>query len=444
MITIGNQIVPLRERFGPPWSKFAFILRYRDWSILLHSLTSAMIECDEETTNRVLANQVTERETSGLKSSGLIIEGDNEDQNLITEITAKVRKKLDRTSVTTLFLIVTDYCNLSCVYCLESLQRYATGSKMDFLEMKKAVDYFLRTGRGEKTIFFYGGEPLIVWDDVKRCIEYVRARYSDRKVNLQITTNGTLRPVGFVEFCKEWRVGVAVSIDGPAQITNVTRPTRSGNLNVFERAFQLILDCRRAGVIYGALCTVSKENADRLGEITDFFIENGIVKMTFNLLVRRAGESPRENLTFWDDLGYQMSIQYRKLLEHGIFEPKALRYLSGITEGRFTIAECDAGYRGQIVAKPGGFIGPCQAFLHDLNFWAPIDSVVNVRDHEIWQRFSGKTTLETPVCGSCPFMGTCGSGCRYNRTEFGEPNPNFCQYIRSFLYQVVGQTGGGL
>ncbi len=437
MITLGTEIISLRDRFGAPWSEFAFMLRYPDWSILLHSLTSDVIACDEKTTNRILAGRVTKRDARSCESSRLMIRNTDDDRRLFEDVSAKVHQHLEKASITTLLLIVTDRCNLRCVYCFENLQKFSKRKSMSLIRMKEAVDHFLGLDRGEKTIFFYGGEPLTEWENVKQCIQYVRTRHRNRKVNLQITTNGTVCPERLIEFCKRHNVGIAVSIDGPAEITNATRRSPSRDLDVFQRSFQLLCDCRDAGLKYAALCTISHENAGHLEKIIDFFIAEKITGLALNLNVRRAGESIQEDSSFWDDLGRRMAVQYQRLMANGVFEPRGLSYLRGIAEGRFTVAECDAGYRGQIVVDPEGLIGPCQAFLHNPDFWIPIDHKANIRSYPLWLRFSQGTTLEIISCRHCPFVGTCSGGCRYNRNDFGQPNPNFCCYIRSFLYHTL-------
>ncbi len=437
MITLGKEIISLRERFGAPWSEFAFVLRYPRWGILLHSLTSKIIVCNEKTTKRVLANKITKRDKAILQKARLMTKSDVDDERLRKGIFAKVQRHLDKASVTTLLLVVTDSCNLCCKYCFENLGRFSKSRAMDLHKMIEAVDYFLALDTGEKSVFFYGGEPLIRWKNIKSCVEYIRTRYKNRKVNIQITTNGTIHPDDLVRFCKRNKVDVGVSIDGPSEITNSVRLSKTKDLDVFESSFQLVKDCREAGLKYAVLCTISNESAKYLEKITDFFIGEKIAGLGFNLNVKRAGESVQEDLSFWDDFGRRMSVQYQKLLAHGIPEPRGLRYLRGIAESRFTVAECDAGYRGQIVVNPDGLIGPCQAFLHDPDFWIPMQREVNIREHSLWKKFSYGTVLEIDSCKGCPFMGTCGGGCRYNRNDFERPNPNFCQYIRSFTYHTL-------
>ncbi|KKQ53569.1 MAG: Radical SAM domain protein [Parcubacteria group bacterium GW2011_GWA2_38_13] len=443
MITLGKEIIPLKKLLGPPWSEFAFMLRYLEGCILLNSIASTVIICDEVTTKQVLANQITKLQIRVLRQGHLIAETSDDDKTFFAKSSAKVYQHLKQSSVTTLLLVVTDCCNLCCTYCFENLNKFSKRQSMDINKMKEAVDYFLALDKGEKSIFFYGGEPLIEWKKVRHCIEYIRARYKNRKISIQITTNGTLRPDGLIDFCKKHDIAVGVSIDGPSKIMNAARKSKTQDLDVFELSFELMRNCRKAGVKCAALCTVTRESAQFLDEIADFFIREKIGGLGFNLSIKRAGESIEEDLLFWDTLGYQMSIQYQKLLAHGILEPRGIRYLRGIAESRFTIAECDAGYKGQLIVNSEGLIGPCQAFLHDKNYWIPMEDRLDIQTHPLWLMFSQGTTLEIESCKTCPFMGTCGGGCRYNRNNFGLPNLNFCQYIRSFLYHTLSSFERG-
>lgn len=437
MITLGKEIISLRERFGAPWSQFAFMLRYSGWSILLHSLTSTVIVCDEETTNRVLAGQIAKQDMRHLKIGRLVVKDANDDKCLLDDLSAKVRRHLGKSGIRTLLLIVTDRCNLDCVYCFEKLSKFSKSRSMSLFKMKEAVDYFLSLNKKDGGIYFYGGEPLTEWENVRQCIEYIRTQYRYRKVNIQITTNGTIHPRGIIQFCKEHNVGIGISIDGPREVTNANRSSQSHSLDVFQRSSKFLHDCREAGLKHAALCTISYESAKHLEKVVDFFITEGVVNVVINFSIKRAGESIQEDLPFWDDLGSRMAVQGQKLIDHGIAEPRTIRYLSGIANNRFTIADCEAGYGGQIIVDPGGFIGPCQAFLNNPKFWVPMNPAIDIPTHPLWLNFSQRTTLNIASCKSCPFIRICSGGCRYDRSDFGKPNPNFCQYVRSFLYHAL-------
>ena len=80
-------------------------------------------------------------------------------------------------SVQSLTLQVTQQCNLKCEYCPYSggfYNRQHNNRKMSFEIAKKAIDfYFLHSfDIPDAQIGFYGGEPLIEFEMIRRIVEY--------------------------------------------------------------------------------------------------------------------------------------------------------------------------------------------------------------------------------------------------------------------------------
>ena len=59
---------------------------------------------------------------------------------------------------------------------------------------KKGLDFLLSHSSAceELRVGFYGGEPLLEFELIKRCVEYMETQTKDKAVHYQITTNGTL------------------------------------------------------------------------------------------------------------------------------------------------------------------------------------------------------------------------------------------------------------
>lgn len=121
-------------------------------------------------------------------------------------------------------LAVTQQCNLRCKYCTYSgiygnQNRFHSDQIMSFETAKKAIDYTIArsTNRDEYHISFYGGEPLIGFDLIKDCINYVTSKYPGKRYDFNITTNGTLLTEEKLDFLVKHMVRVYISIDGPEE-----------------------------------------------------------------------------------------------------------------------------------------------------------------------------------------------------------------------------------
>lgn len=88
-------------------------------------------------------------------------------------------------------VIVTERCNLNCTYCYEKNKQLKTiqlDCAIDFLEKELNA----KDGCGGLTIGFFGGEPFLEFDFIKRCTEYLRLKKYPKKYRFFVSTNGTL------------------------------------------------------------------------------------------------------------------------------------------------------------------------------------------------------------------------------------------------------------
>jgi uncharacterized protein len=157
----------------------------------------------------------------------------------------EVRRLLLRDGLYQLTLGVTEDCNLRCRYCVFSeaypLTRNASGAMMDYSTAKKALDTYIsliREGQEynpvrKPSIGFYGGEPLLNFDLIKKCVLYLKAKYPEFDYSFALTTNGTLLTEEREKFFREHKFLVNISIDGPKEEHDRNRvfPNGSGTFD---------------------------------------------------------------------------------------------------------------------------------------------------------------------------------------------------------------------
>ena len=141
-----------------------------------------------------------------------------------------------------LTLQVTQQCNLRCEYCAYSgiyKNRVHNNSNMDWETAKKAIDFFLSHSRDSKEIAlgFYGGEPLLQFPLIKRCVAYIEKQVEGKNIRYAITTNGTLLTDEVIEFLEEHNVLLSLSLDGSKEEHDKHRKFQSG-----KGSFDLIMD----------------------------------------------------------------------------------------------------------------------------------------------------------------------------------------------------------
>lgn len=101
-----------------------------------------------------------------------------------------------KSKIRALILQVTQNCNLRCDYCVYSGKyntRVHSSKRMSFEMARQGIDFLLEHSYERKDIElgFYGGEPLLEFELIKKCVEYIEQKAPDRKIKYSMTTNAT-------------------------------------------------------------------------------------------------------------------------------------------------------------------------------------------------------------------------------------------------------------
>lgn len=113
-------------------------------------------------------------------------------------------------------LMVTRACNLRCKYCYFRDSDYES-RRMEFETAKKIVDKcgaYCKENERELLIHFFGGEPFLNFNLIRKIIEYSNTNLNGIKINYTVTTNGTLFNKEIAEFLKKNKVNIRLSFDG--------------------------------------------------------------------------------------------------------------------------------------------------------------------------------------------------------------------------------------
>lgn len=137
-----------------------------------------------------------------------------------------------------LILEVTQKCNFRCFYCIYSGKynylRSHSNRSMTFEIAKKSIDIFrslVRTRQRSSnpiSIAFYGGEPLIEFPLITKCVKYIYEKFNKEEVYLLITTNGSILNDKIAAFLVNNRIHINISLDGPADEHDKNRIFQNG------------------------------------------------------------------------------------------------------------------------------------------------------------------------------------------------------------------------
>ena len=133
-------------------------------------------------------------------------------------------KAVYETELEHLQLNVTEQCNLRCQYCPYTKGRVGYHSHNNaYMSVETAIaatSFFLDHSRGCSTpaVSFYGGEPLLCFDLIRKVVTLIRERQENREFLIYLDTNGVLIDDEIAAYVNREKINLQVSLDGPKHI----------------------------------------------------------------------------------------------------------------------------------------------------------------------------------------------------------------------------------
>src|SRR5690349_552818 len=177
-------------------------------------------------------------------------------------------------------LVLTHDCNLGCGYCYMGAK---FAKKMSPEVAKKALDLAFGTGSTRLQISFFGGEPLLAWDQLVVSATEARERAAKDGVELKmsVTTNGTLLDAERARILDELGVYVGLSIDGNQEAHESGRPLMGGGSS-WEGARRGLEVMLKRGTPFETISVVTPTSAKWLGSTVRFLLEQGVPRLGLN------------------------------------------------------------------------------------------------------------------------------------------------------------------
>lgn len=132
-----------------------------------------------------------------------------------------------QTNISTIFIMLGHECNLQCKYCLQhDVVNISLGKEIN----PKLYDFIIDIAENQHQkvgIQFYGGEPLVFWQEIQKLIDGLEERGIPKNLYFSMITNGKLIDLEKVDYLNKHFNNVTISWDG--RNSKITR-----GYNVFE------------------------------------------------------------------------------------------------------------------------------------------------------------------------------------------------------------------
>jgi uncharacterized protein len=240
----------------------------------------------------------------------------------------------------------TPFCNINCSYCY--LPDRANKHVLAQETVAKLFAELFASGwsNPELTVLWHAGEPLAVpisfYREAFATIERLRPKHGPGTVVVKhsFQTNGMLINADWCEFFREWQVGIGVSIDGPRELHDAHRKTRSGG-GTFDKTIAGIRCLRENDWPFHTLSVLSRASLDMPEEMLAFFISEGIDHVCFNVEESEGdyvsdlfqGAELRQRYerflrTFWHLARADGRVKFVREIDHAlprVFRPEGVR-----------------------------------------------------------------------------------------------------------------------
>ncbi len=324
--------------------------------------------------------------------------------------------------VKALCLHVAHTCNLNCSYCFASQGKFhGERALMPFEVGRRALDFLMENSGSRRNleVDFFGGEPLMNWDVVKRLVAYARSVEKERGKNFRftLTTNGMLIDEDVIQFANREMHNVVLSLDGRREVHDRFRVDYQGqgSFDQIVPKFQKLVQAR-GNRNYYMRGTFTHWNPDFLQDI-EAMLDLGFTELSMEPVVC-APEDPAA-LTE-EDKGIVME-QYEKLAQKMLERKKAgkpftfYHYMIDLESGPCIykrISGCGSGTEYMAVT-PWGDLYPCHQFVGEEKF--RLGSVFEgVTNPGVQEEFRRCNVYARPDCADCWAKLYCAGGCAAN------------------------------
>ncbi len=347
-----------------------------------------------------------------------------DDDSLFSEDTYRpFADMLTEAPIKSMCLNISHDCNLRCEYCFAAQGDFGHGRKlMPFEVGKAAIDFLIKhsANRHNLELDFFGGEPLMNLNVVKKVVEYARSIEKEHNKNFRftMTTNGILLDDDSIDFINREMSNVVLSLDGRKEVNDRLRPTvnKKGSYDIIVPKYQKLVAGRGTKDYYvrGTFTKYNLDFANDVLHISDLGFEQ--------LSVEPVVTDPEMPYAITESDLPTIFAEYdrlEKLMEEQKLAGKRkfnfFHFMIDLNQGPCAVKRlrgCGCGNE-YVAVTPDGDIYPCHQFV-GIEEWKMGDIFTGKVDQKIKDYFAGIHIYSKENCGNCWARFYCSGGCNAN------------------------------
>lgn len=363
---------------------------------------------------------------------------------------AKCIDLIPEPAISNAYIVVTENCNFNCKYCfISNAVQNAHPIKVMTKEVAtKAVRLLQRTYEKQqhaydKTITFYGGEPLLNFDIIRFFMDEInrikKDHYWPTDVKYALITNGSLLTKDILQAIKKHGIALSISYDVNKE-SHALRIDKRGN-DSYNEVKKGIALCHEMEVPFSLSITITDTLLKHKDVILPEILKLSPRTIAFNLLIPNNG-SP-ENNDYYDEATNFMLDAFSQSRKVGMYEDRIMRKVHSFKENKMHLYDCCASGGNQYVIAPDGTIGICHGYLNNRKYFSAsvFDQDFNFREHADYKYWRKRTPLLIYQCQDCECLSICGGGCPYAADymygSIYELDTRFCIHAKKVLTWLI-------
>ncbi|PLX47922.1 MAG: putative geopeptide radical SAM maturase [Desulfobulbaceae bacterium] len=344
-----------------------------------------------------------------LADIGMLVADHQQERYEVHGFVEQVNRLSDHLSVA---VILGMHCNFSCTYCYEGSLKGAFAMADDTLAqlVRFVVEQGLAQGKSSIRLDFYGGEPFLYMEKIKEISHRLKKALavSNSSYDFVLVSNGSLMTRQRVEELLPLGLsGIRLTVDGPAELHNATRPFAGGG-GSFAQILANIKQC--AGLVPLRLGgNYSRDTYQRFPEMFAELAAAGVEPGAFETIRFFPVMQPDERFSALGFHGGCSSVTENWLPEAAIFLREQL-WRHGCLQQTSMPTPCMVDRDDAFTIHYDGSIYQCPALVgqEELicgDIWQGMTDYDNQYDRHNWQHHQ--------ECRDCIYLPLCLGGCRY-------------------------------
>ena len=318
-------------------------------------------------------------------------------------------------------------CNLRCKYCFAATGDFCMGERklLPYEVGKAAIDWLVAHSgkRVNLELDFFGGEPLMNFETVKKIVEYARSQEPvyHKKFRFTITTNGMLLTDDKIDFINREMSNVVLSIDGRKEVNDRMRPRvdGKGSYDKIIPMYKKLVD-QRGEKEYYVRGTYTKYNLDFSDDVFAL-LDAGFDQISVEPVIADAEEPYAITEADLPRIFEEYERLMQKILDYEATGKKFnfFHFMLDLDQGPCAIKRlrgCGCGNE-YVAITPDGDIYPCHQFVGEADY-----KMGNVDDgtfnREMKSDFAKTHIYSKPDCRNCWARFYCSGGCNANNYQF--------------------------